>query len=139
MAGSKAYTSGEGGVAVEETKRNSRAAVPAGMRATRRAGRPAAPRCVTVRSLTPVKWVIRWTGRKVAKLNSSSTANMAVARREVAMVVHGSERIERFRTVPFGAECGAWVGEISRMNAKGAVIEIVFAIVVKRTVVGLIE
>lgn len=87
----------------------------------------------------PVKWVMRWTGRKVAKLNSSKTAKIAVASREVAMVVHGSLRMERFRTVPFGAECGACAGETRRISLKGAVTDIMFAIVVKRIVVGLIE
>jgi len=64
---------------------------------------------------------------------------MAVASREVAMVVHGSLRMERFRTVPLGADSGACAGRAPRINMKGAVMEMMFAVVVKRMVLGLIE
>ena len=43
------------------------------------------------------KWVMRKEGRKVAKESWSNTAKMAVARREVARVVYGSERMGRLR------------------------------------------
>ena len=106
MAGENEYFSAEGGVPVDDTKMNSRAAYPAGTRATSKDGRPAAPRCVTDRSRTPAKCVIRWTGRNVAKLNSRRTAKMAVASKDVAIVVQGSVRIDLFLTLPLAAEAG---------------------------------
>lgn len=114
VAGSKTSGVAGRGAAVDGAKRNSMQAMPAGTRARRSVGSPDAPRCAASRLRRPVKWVINHCGRKEAKLASRSTANIAVASREVAIVVYGSVRMGRLRTLDFGAEPGAWDGESGR-------------------------
>lgn len=58
-------------------------------------------------------------GRNVAKLASRSTANIAVARRDVAIVVYGSVKMGRLRRVVFGAALGLWDGDSDRKRKYG--------------------
>jgi hypothetical protein len=64
---------------------------------------------------------------------------MAVARREVEIVVQGSVRMGRFRRVPLAAVDGWWGGAIGRRRRKGMVFEAMKASAVRMRVVGRME
>lgn len=124
------------GAAVDGAKRNSMTATPAGIRAPRSTGRPPALRCADSTVLRPLKCTTNHTGKNVAKLASRSTAKMAVASRDVAMVVYGSVRMGRLRTLDLGAELGVWDGEMGRRKKYGRELARMEARVVIVSVVG---